>query len=164
MTVATAVNSDLATASARPAGPCAIVIFGAAGDLTKRLLMPALYNLAHANLLPKDFAIVGVAHTAISQEDFRSNLSQDIQEFATVPVDKQLWQQVEQRLYYLTGDFQDPNTYRQLQDLLKQVDQECGTQSNYLYYLATLPPSSATSFRNLARLNLSEKKRDIGDG
>ena len=137
MTVATAINSDLATASARPAGPCAIVIFGAAGDLTKRLLMPALYNLAHTNLLPKDFAIVGVAHTPMSQDDFRHKLRQEIQEFATVSVDNQLWQQLEQRLYYLSGEFQDPNTYHQLQNLLQQVDQECGTQSNYLYYLAT---------------------------
>ena len=94
MTIATAVNSDLATASVHRAGPCAIVIFGAAGDLTKRLLMPALYNLAQTNLLPKDFAIVGVAHTPMSQDDFRYKLRQEIQEFATVSVDNQLWQQL----------------------------------------------------------------------
>jgi glucose-6-phosphate 1-dehydrogenase len=123
--------------SVRPAEPCAIVIFGAAGDLTKRLLLPALYNLAQSNLLPQKFAIVGVAHTAISQDDFRSKLSQDIREFATVAVDDRLWQQFEQRSYYLSGEFQDAETYRQLQDLLTQVDQECGTQGNYLFYLAT---------------------------
>jgi glucose-6-phosphate 1-dehydrogenase len=136
MTTATAAYPQ-AQPSTRPAGPCAIVIFGAAGDLTKRLLMPALYNLAYSKLLPKDFAIIGVAHTPMSQDDFRHKLSQDIHEFATVTVDDQLWPQLEQRLYYLSGEFQDPHTYQQLQTLLQQVDQECGTQSNYLYYLAT---------------------------
>jgi glucose-6-phosphate 1-dehydrogenase len=136
MTITTATAPQV-NASVRPAEPCAIVIFGAAGDLTKRLLMPALYNLAHTHLLPKDFAIIGVAHTPMSQDDFRTKLRQEIQEFATVAVDEHLWQQLEQRLYYLSGEFQDPNTYHQLQTLLQQVDRECGTQSNYLYYLAT---------------------------
>ncbi|WP_407883869.1 glucose-6-phosphate dehydrogenase, partial [Scytonema sp. NUACC26] len=66
-----------------------------------------------------------------------SKLSRDIHEFATVPVEEHLWQQLEQRLYYLPGEFQDANTYQQLQDLLTRVDRECGTQGNYLFYLAT---------------------------
>lgn len=136
MTIATASNSQIGT-SVRPADPCAIVIFGAAGDLTKRLLMPALYNLKRSNLLPQEFAIVGVAHTPMSQDDFRSKLDRDIHEFATVDVDNQLWQQFDQRLCYLPGEFQDAKTYQQLQTLLTQVDQECGTQGNYLFYLAT---------------------------
>ncbi|MBD1865620.1 MULTISPECIES: glucose-6-phosphate dehydrogenase [Trichocoleus] len=122
---------------AHSAGPCTIVIFGAAGDLTKRLLLPALYNLKRSNLLPQEFAIVGVAHTPISQDDFRSKLNRDIHEFATVAVDDQLWQQFEQRLYYLSGEFQDAKMYQQLHNLLTQVDQDCGTQGNYLFYLAT---------------------------
>jgi glucose-6-phosphate 1-dehydrogenase len=123
--------------SVRPAEPCAIVIFGAAGDLTKRLLLPALYNLAQSNLLPQKFAIIGVAHTVISQDDFRSKLNRDIHEFATVAIDDRIWQQFEQRSYYLSGEFQDAKTYQQLQDLLTQVDRECSTQGNYLFYLAT---------------------------
>ncbi|BAY49956.1 glucose-6-phosphate 1-dehydrogenase (plasmid) [Scytonema sp. HK-05] len=136
MTIAPAPHSQVET-SVRPADPCVIVIFGAAGDLTKRLLLPALYNLARSNLLPQEFAIVGVAHTQMSQDDFRSKLSRDIHEFATVAVDDHLWQQFEQRLYYLPGEFQDAKTYQQLQELLTQVDQNCGTQGNYLFYLAT---------------------------
>ncbi|MDZ8258340.1 glucose-6-phosphate dehydrogenase [Nostoc sp. ChiQUE01b] len=124
-------------ASIRPVEPCAIIIFGAAGDLTKRLLLPALYNLKQSNLLPPEFAIVGVAHTSMSQDDFRSKLAEDIHEFATVPVDEKLWQPLEQRLYYLAGEFQEPDTYHQLQDLLTQIDRDCGTQGNYLFYLAT---------------------------
>lgn len=135
MTIAAA--NPMAETISQSAEPCVIVIFGAAGDLTKRLLIPALYNLAQSQLLSKEFAIVGVAHTAMSQEDFRSKLTQEIHEFATVPVDDQLWQRIEQRLYYLSGEFQDANIYSQLQNLLTQVDQECGTQGNYLFYLAT---------------------------
>ncbi|MBW4442019.1 MAG: glucose-6-phosphate dehydrogenase [Plectolyngbya sp. WJT66-NPBG17] len=136
MTVATESPAAIET-SARLADPCTIVIFGAAGDLTKRLLLPALYNLKRSNLLPQEFAIVGVAHTPMSQDDFRSKLKQDIHEFATVTVDDRLWQQLEQRLYYLPGEFQDAKTYQQLQNVLTQVDQDCGTQGNYLFYLAT---------------------------
>jgi glucose-6-phosphate 1-dehydrogenase len=105
MTVAIASHAAIEP-STHSAGPCTIVIFGAAGDLTKRLLLPALYNLKRSNLLPQEFAIVGVAHTPISQDDFRSKLNQEIHEFATVEVDDQLWQQFEQRLYYLPGEFQ----------------------------------------------------------
>jgi glucose-6-phosphate 1-dehydrogenase len=114
-----------------------IVIFGAAGDLTKRLLLPALYNLARGNLLPKECAIVGVARAEMSTEDFRTKLSQAIQEFATVEVDDQLWQIFAQRFYYLSGNFQDANTFHQLKDLLEEIDEDWGTQGNYLYYLAT---------------------------
>ena len=125
------------TQTDRPANPCTIVIFGAAGDLTKRLLMPALYNLAKDRLLPQEFAIVGVAHTNISQEEFRDKLTHTLQESAKVPIEPEIWERFEQRLYYLQGDFKSPDTYVQLQTLLTQVDQECHTQGNILFYLAT---------------------------
>jgi glucose-6-phosphate 1-dehydrogenase len=142
----------------KPANPCVIVIFGAAGDLTKRLLLPALYNLARSNLLPKEFAIVGVARAQISNEDFRTKLSQDIQEFATVPVDTQLWQWFRERLYYLAGDFQDPNTYSQLQDLLAQVNTEHSTQGNYLYYLAVAPNFFSDIIWQLGSVGLTKEE------
>lgn len=123
----------------QPAESCAIAIFGAAGDLTKRLLMPALYNLAKSGLLPEEFAIIGVAHTDLSSDEFRSQMSQDIQEFATQDVDSEVWDQIEERLDYLQGDFEDPKTYEQLQSKLSKVDREQGTKGNYLFYLATSP-------------------------
>jgi glucose-6-phosphate 1-dehydrogenase len=145
----------------KPANPCVIVIFGAAGDLTKRLLLPALYNLAQGNLLPKEFAVVGVARTQMSTEDFRNKMSQDIQQFATVPVDTQLWQWFRERLYYLTGDFQDPHTYSHLQDLLAQVDTEQKTQGNYLYYLAVAPDFFCDIIWQLGSIGLT--KEDNGN-
>jgi len=68
-------------ASVRPGDPCAVVIFGAAGDLTKRLLVPSLYNLHASKLLPENFAVVGVTAAEFSDEDFREKLTKDIQEF-----------------------------------------------------------------------------------
>ncbi|BAY10540.1 glucose-6-phosphate dehydrogenase [Calothrix sp. NIES-2098] len=142
----------------QPAPPCVMVIFGAAGDLTKRLLIPALYNLARAGLLPKEFAVVGVARAQMSNDEFRAKLSQDIQKFATVPVDAQLWEKFQQRLYYLAGEFEDTNTYSDLENLLAHVDQEAGTQGNYLYYLATSPNFFSNIIWQLGASGLSREE------
>ncbi len=123
----------------QPADPCVMVIFGASGDLTKRKLIPALYNLARENLLSKEFAVVGVARREMTTEDFREKISGDFEEFATSPFDSDLWQGFVRRIYYLSGDVQDADTYKKLQGLLTDVDKEHGTRGNYFYYLATAP-------------------------
>jgi glucose-6-phosphate 1-dehydrogenase len=116
-----------------------MVIFGAAGDLTKRKLLPALYNLATDRLLSGSFAVVGVARAAMSTEEFRDRLSRDIREFATNTVEEALWEWFVQRIYYVAGDFGDPATYARLQAVLTQVDADHETGGNYFYYLATSP-------------------------
>jgi glucose-6-phosphate 1-dehydrogenase len=131
-----------------------MVIFGGAGDLTKRNLLPALCNLAHNHLLPKEFAVVGVAREAISTDDFRQRLTRDIQEFATCPVEPAMWDWLVKRLYYVPGDFRSPEAYRQLQELLAKVDTECGTPGSYLYYLATPPSFFAEIIRQLGAAGL----------
>lgn len=123
----------------KPAAPCAIAIFGAAGDLTKRLLMPALYNLAKSGLLSDRFAIVGVAHTSMSRDRFRASMRRDIQEFATQTIDPEIWDWIERRLDYIQGDFKERSTYEELKKRLSQVDIKQGTGGNYLFYLATSP-------------------------
>ncbi|MGH9369405.1 MAG: glucose-6-phosphate dehydrogenase, partial [Thermoanaerobaculia bacterium] len=84
----------------RPADPCAIVIFGAAGDLTRRKLLPALYNLKVNGLLPRELALIGVARKERSCEEFREEQSKDIRAFATTPVDEHLWGELSDALYY----------------------------------------------------------------
>lgn len=143
----------------QPAGPCVIVIFGAAGDLTKRKLLPALYNLAKSNLLPQEFAVVGVARTPMGTDDFRANLTRDVYEFATGPVDRSLWDQLGQRLYYLAGEFQDSETYTRLKHLLVEVDRECGTGGNYLYYLATAPGFFCDIVWQLGHVGLTQEEQ-----
>jgi glucose-6-phosphate 1-dehydrogenase len=123
----------------RPGDPCAMVIFGAAGDLTKRLLIPSLYNLRASKLLPEKFALVGVTAAKFSDEDFREKLTRDIQEFGRSPVQKDLWDWFKPKIYYHPGDFRDPNLYRQLKDKLAAVDKQQGTPGSYLFYLATAP-------------------------
>jgi glucose-6-phosphate 1-dehydrogenase len=123
-----------------PGSPCVMVIFGASGDLTKRKLIPALYNLAKTNLLSREFAVIGVARSGMSTEEFRQKISRDIREFATSPVvETDLWEWLERRLYYLSGDSTDIKTYQRLQDLLTKVDKDHGAHGNYFYYLATVP-------------------------
>ena len=121
------------------AGPCIAIIFGASGDLTKRKLIPALYNLVQQKLLPEQFSIVGIGRTPMPVEDFKHKIINALREFATGEIEEQLIEWLAPRLHYLSGDFKSPETYQQLKDTLTHIDQERNTQGNYLYYLATAP-------------------------
>src|SRR5580693_9375175 len=92
--------------SGQPAGPCAMVIFGASGDLTKRLLLPSLYHLAKKRLLPKEFALVGCAIEPINQDEFRDKLREELIQFAGAPASGcKFCEWLLERTYYLSGDF-----------------------------------------------------------
>ena len=127
------------TPAGQPVGPCAMVIFGAAGDLTRRKLIPALYNLATSHLLPHDFAVVGVARHEMTSKDFREQMRREIHDGATADIRPQVWEQLERRLHYLRGDLEDQGTYPRLHAMLTGLDRDNGTQGNYLFYLATAP-------------------------
>ena len=147
----------------RAVGPCTIVIFGATGDLTKRKLIPALYNLVEQNLLPAQFAIVGVGRTEESLETFRSKILDALREFATGDIDENLLVWLGDRLHYLAGNFQSPETYQELGKLLAHIDQTRGTSGNYLHYLATAPSFFEEITRRLGEANLAqETKIDSG--
>ncbi len=91
--------SDLSCPPPLRAGPCAIVIFGASGDLTKRKLLPSLYNLAAIGMLPEEFSIIGVARRETSHEEFRAQMTKAINEFGTQKIDPALWKKFEERMY-----------------------------------------------------------------
>src|SRR5882672_399718 len=112
------------TEKSHPNPPCIMVIFGAAGDLTKRKLIPALYNLKKSNLLSDNFAVIGVARAEFGDEEFRSRLGDDMNKFATEDVDAQTWSWLAERLYYLHGDFNDDQTFAQLKETLARIDAE----------------------------------------
>ena len=126
-------------APGRPGDPCIMVIFGAAGDLTRRKLLPALYNLAKAQLLSREFAIVGVAHNAMSTDDFRKKLSEDIRRYAGSEIDPDIWEWFTRRIYYVTAEFDDKDLYSKLKTDLAKVDKDHSTHGNYFFYLATAP-------------------------
>ncbi len=112
----------------RTGDACAMVIFGASGDLTKRKLIPALYNLAKENLLSKEFALIGFARSEMSSEDFRKLIGDELNQFATTTVDPELWHWLSRRIYYVSGNVDDPKSYEKLKIQLAAVDQEHGTR------------------------------------
>ncbi|HZC45724.1 MAG TPA: hypothetical protein VE243_04565, partial [Candidatus Acidoferrum sp.] len=127
--------SDVA-AQGRPGDPCVFVVFGATGDLTKRLLMPALYNLLATKLLPDKFAIVGVSNIEMSSADFRKQLGEEVPQFTTIKFSSELWKWFDERTSYISGDFKDPATYQKLKAELEKTDKLHGTPGNYLFYTA----------------------------
>src|SRR5215470_945211 len=144
----------------RPAPPCAVVIFGSAGDLTKRKLLPALYNLKAAGLLPREFAIVGVARREKTPEQFREETTKDIREFATAPVDDALWAELRNALYFQSGELSDPAVYTQLADLLAGIAKRHGTGGNVLFYLAVPPSLFGEVARRLGEAGLVQGDRE----
>src|SRR5215510_8068510 len=144
----------MSTPGLKPTPPCTFVIFGAAGDLTKRKLLPALYNLKAASLLPRQFAIVGVARKQKSHEQFREEQSKDIREFATQKVDEALWNELRSGLFYESGEFTDPATYTKLKALLEEVARSQHTMGNVLFYLATPPEFFAEIVKRLGEAGL----------
>ncbi len=123
----------------RPPDNCIMVIFGAAGDLTSRKLIPALYNLGKIDHLPKQFAVIGFALDELSQDQFRDKLRKDIQQFAPEPIDRTLCDWLVERTYYIQGDFRDSAKYDELKALLAELDEKHHTPGNYFYYLAVAP-------------------------
>jgi glucose-6-phosphate 1-dehydrogenase len=144
----------------RPGDPCAIVIFGATGDLTKRKLLPSLYNLRANHLLPHEFAMVGVARKECDDDGFRELMTRDIGEFATGPVDPALWGDFRSRLHCVSGDTSDPATYRRLAERLAELDREHHTAGNALFYLATPPDAFGPVAKRLGEAGLLRE----GDG
>src|SRR5215510_1649545 len=139
------------------APPCVMVIFGASGDLTKRKLIPALYNLRHANLLSDNFAVIGVARAEMNDQEFRRRLKDDMNEFATDQIDESDWKWLEERLYYQSGDFNYAEAYTRLKTTIEKVDQEHGRSRNYLFYLATAPNYFAAVVERLGEAGLTKE-------
>jgi glucose-6-phosphate 1-dehydrogenase len=118
-----------------------MVIFGAAGDLTRRLVVPALYNLVTSKLLPEQFALVGLDLADRSDEDWRQSLKEMTVEFIRaagqeVKLDEDAWTWISTRMSYLQGDLNNPATYETLKAKLAEIDSTSGTAGNYLFYLA----------------------------
>jgi glucose-6-phosphate 1-dehydrogenase len=157
MMTTTATANLAETPPVRPGDPCVMVIFGGSGDLTKRKLIPALYNLAKDHFLSHEFAVVGIARRGLTHETFRERLTQEIEQFAMGPVDPGLWRWFTERLYYLSGDLQETTTYQQLQSLLARIDQEHGTRGNYFFYLATAPEFFSAIVPRLGAAGLTQE-------
>jgi glucose-6-phosphate 1-dehydrogenase len=142
----------------RPSDPCVMVIFGAAGDLTKRKLIPALCNLASGNLLSPQLAIVGYGYNDFTTDSFRQKLTEDIKTFATSPVDPKVWAWFQERIYYVRGDFSDVKAYEALKSQLKEIDAKHKTQGNLFYYLAVAPRFFGEIVKQLGAAGMTEEQ------
>jgi glucose-6-phosphate 1-dehydrogenase len=151
------VMPDIKQRKGRPAEPCVMVIFGAGGDLTQRKLVPALYNLARAQLLSREFAIVGISHSKMSTEDFRSKVTADMKHYAGADIDADIAEWFLKRLYYIAAEFGDKNVYAQLKTFLEKVDQDHSTHGNYFFYLATAPSFFGPIVEQLSAAGLMEE-------
>ena len=149
--------TDEITQVGQPAGGCVMIIFGASGDLTKRKLIPAIYNLSRESLLREDFSIVGFARRPMSHDDFRRKMTEGLAQHATGPVDSRLWSRLAGKIYYLRGNFEEGSAYRDLQTLLSRIDREHGTGGNYFYYLATGPEYFAPVVQQLKAAGLTRQ-------
>ena len=121
------------------ADPCVAVIYGATGNLTKRKLLPALFNLAKDDLLSRQFAIIGFAYADLTTEALREQLSNDIRSFATAPVEQEMWDWFARRIYYVRGSFEDASDYQKLGQAIKVVSKEHSIHGNQIHYLAVPP-------------------------
>jgi glucose-6-phosphate 1-dehydrogenase len=146
------------TDTRQPAPPCVLVIFGASGDLAKRKLIPALYNLAANGFLPQEFAVVGLSRTEMTQDDFRTRMSQDLHQFETRALEPEKLEWLTSRLSYMSGDFTDPEFYERLRGLLGEVDEQWGTRCSYLFYLAVPPSEFASIIKQLGSSGLTRQE------
>src|SRR5579864_2805504 len=152
-----AIQDELHSPINKAAGRCVLVLFGASGDLTKRKLVPALFNLAKEGLLPKNFAILGIAFDELSLEQFRDQVTSFLQ-----PGDKgsEVLESFKQRLSYHRGDFSDPSMYSAMETRLGELDRQFDTEGNYLFYLATAPKFFGQIVHQLGESQLS--RQEIG--
>ena len=138
----------------RPDG-CILVIFGASGDLTRRKLLPALYNLAVSRLLPPGMSIVGFALTELSEDEFRKNMRDAVAEFSRrKPIDETVWNDFASRLHYVSGKFEDQGNFGKLREKLEELDRTNGTRGNRIYYLAVPPSAFRMVNDNLSKAGL----------
>jgi len=140
------------------ADPCVFVIFGASGDLTRRKLLPALYNLTESKLLPERFAVLGVARPPIDEAQYRAQMQERVRDAEGEPLEAPLWAQIGDRLHYTSGEFDDPQLYLRLRDQLADIDRKYGTPGNYLFYLAVPPSLFGTVALHLSSSGLTDER------
>jgi glucose-6-phosphate 1-dehydrogenase len=142
----------------RVADRCIMVIFGASGDLTTRMLLPALYNLARGNLLPREFAIIGFAKDEFTDQSYKELVRKSIKEYAGAPDNCELCDWLADNSTYIQGDFKNADDFAKLKGKIAELDAQHHTQGNVFYYLATLPQFFAEVIHQLAGQGLTTEE------
>ena len=143
----------------KTADPCVMVIFGATGDLTKRKLFPALYNLARDGHLPENFAIVGVGRQEMLSDEFRDQIMENLKEFAGPDPDEEKIAWFCDRTYYTGGDFDDDKKlFADIKDLLNEVCEANNIPPNFFYYMAIPPDMFANVAKKIVKNGLGREE------
>ncbi|MET0758493.1 MAG: glucose-6-phosphate dehydrogenase, partial [Mycobacterium sp.] len=122
-------------------GPCGMVIFGVTGDLARKKLMPAIYDLANRGLLPPTFALVGFARRDWASEDFGKVVYEAVKQHARTPFRQEVWDRLAEGIGFVRGTFDDDNAFGRLAETLEKLDVERGTSGNHAFYLS-IPPNA----------------------
>ncbi|QBE47578.1 glucose-6-phosphate dehydrogenase [Leucobacter triazinivorans] len=147
----------------RIAGPSALVIFGVTGDLSRKKLMPAVYDLANRGLLPPGFALVGFARRDWADRDFAEIVHDAVRKHARTPFREEIWRQLAQGIRFVQGQFDDPAAYRRLRDTVDALDRERGTMGNHAFYLSIPPRSFPEVARQLSSSGLVDRTSEGQD-
>ncbi|MCX4091282.1 glucose-6-phosphate dehydrogenase [Nocardia sp. alder85J] len=139
----------------RIAGPCSVVIFGVTGDLSRKKLMPAIYDLVNRGLLPPAFALVGFARREYSDEDFAQIVLESVKAHARTEFRQEVWDQLSEGIRFVQGTFEDDAAFSQLATTLKQLDHDRGTGGNHAFYLSIPPNAFPVVLQQLSRTGLA---------
>jgi glucose-6-phosphate 1-dehydrogenase len=142
------------------AGPSSLVIFGVTGDLSRKKLMPAVYDLANRGLLPPGFALVGFARREWENQDFAQVVHDSVREHARTPFSEEVWQQLSKGIRFIQGDFDDDSAFDRLRETIEELDVNRGTNGNHAFYLSIPPNAFPLVCRQLSRSGLADPKPD----
>jgi glucose-6-phosphate 1-dehydrogenase len=142
----------------RIAGPSGLVIFGVTGDLSRKKLMPAVYDLANRGLLPPGFALVGFARRDWEDEDFAEVVHDAVKKYARTPFDEDVWAQLAQGIRFVQGEFDDASAFEDLKQTIEELDRDRGTMGNHAFYLSIPPKSFPQVTEQLRNSGLAEQK------
>jgi len=147
----------------RIADPCNVIFFGATGDLMKRMLMPAMWNLRLQDILPTTFGIVGFSRSGDGDEQFRDDMRKAVDEFSrTGAATEPLWSDFAKHLAFVQGSFDDAKAFDALREQLEKNDRDLGTGGNRLFYLSTPPSVFAQIVRQLDAAKLGPRDNAAG--
>ena len=142
----------------RIAGPSGLVIFGVTGDLSRKKLMPAVYDLANRGLLPPGFALVGFARRDWEDQDFAKVVYDAVKQYARTPFDEDVWTQLAQGIRFVQGEFDDAEAFGRLKETIEELDRDRGTMGNHAFYLSIPPKSFPEVTERLRDSGLAEQK------
>jgi glucose-6-phosphate 1-dehydrogenase len=139
----------------RIAGPCSMVLFGVTGDLARKKLMPAIYDLANRGLLPPGFSLVGFARRDWADQDFGKIVYQSVRERARTPFREEVWRTLSEGVRFVPGSFDDDASFDLLSHVVAELDEQRGTGGNHAFYLSIPPSAFATVCQQLERSGLA---------